>query len=139
LKQKGLPRGKPFKKNEHRPGQFEPGQSGNPGGKPKVHQTMKMYYEAQLLQPAPDEICDAVGAPPKSPWGAVIAQGMCIRAALNDTSAAKEIREVTEGRIASVMQDNQTIDYSAGKTAREILMGKLEPKCYEEEETDSLN
>ena len=53
---------------------------------------------------------------------------MCLRAALYDTAAAKEIREVTEGRIANFMDDKGTIDYSAGKNAIEILMGKLEPR-----------
>ena len=40
-RKKGLPRGKPFKKGQRLPFQFKPGQSGNPGGRPKSRQTMK--------------------------------------------------------------------------------------------------
>ena len=40
-RKKGLPRGKPFKKGERLPFQFKPGQSRNPGGRPKSLQTMK--------------------------------------------------------------------------------------------------
>jgi len=53
---------------------------------------------------------------------------MCWRATLGDTSAAKEIREVTEGRIAHVASVGDQIDYSAGKSAKELLIAKLEPR-----------
>ena len=74
------------------------------------------------------ELCRAVGAPAESTWGEVLAQGMCVRAVLCDTAAAKEIREVTEGRIPNFMDDKTVIDYSAGRSAKELLMSKLEPR-----------
>jgi hypothetical protein len=125
---KKLPRGKPFKKGERLPFQYKPGQSGNPSGKSKVPKTMKVNYEALLSGPAPVELCRAVGAPAESTLGEVLALGMCVRAALYDTAAAKEIREVTEGRIANFMEDKNVIDYSAGRSAKELLMAKLEPR-----------
>ena len=53
---------------------------------------------------------------------------MFVRATLYDTAAAREIREVVEGRIANFMDDKGVIDYSAGKSAKEMLMAKLEPR-----------
>lgn len=76
---------------------------------------MRANYEALLSSSAPSEVCRAVSAPPESTWGEVLAHGVCLRAALYDTAAAKEIREVTEGRIANFLDDKGTIDYSAGK------------------------
>ena len=38
------------------------------------------------------------------------------------------VREVTEGRIAHVAKVGDQIDYSAGKSAKELLMAKLEPR-----------
>ena len=93
---------------------------------------MKANYDELLSGPAPVELCRAVGAPPESTLGEVLARGMCLRAALYDTAAAKEIREVTEGRIPNFMDDKGAIDYSAGKNAIEILMGKLEPRPGED-------
>jgi hypothetical protein len=89
---------------------------------------MKANYEALLSGPAPVELCRAVGAPPESTLGEALARGMCLRAALYDTAAAKEIREVTEGRIPNCMDDKNVIDYSAGLSAKELLMSKLEPR-----------
>jgi Family of unknown function (DUF5681) len=112
----------------HHPSQFKPGQSGNPGGKPKVHQTMKMNYEALLSSPAPLGLYRAVGAPAGSTCGEVLTQGMFVRATLYDTAAAREIREVVEGRITNFVDDKGVIDYSAGRSAKELLMAKLEPR-----------
>jgi hypothetical protein len=112
------PRGKPFVKGKVLPFQYKPGESGNPGGKPKVHQTMKMNYEHILRSKAPVEVCRLVGVPLRSTWAEVISAAICHRAILGDTLAAKEIREVTEGRIAISADLGDQIDYSAGKSAR---------------------
>ena len=87
-----------------------------------------MNYERVLGQIAPARICRAAGVPSRSTWAEVISMAMCWRAALGDTSAAKEIREVTEGRIAHVASVGDQIDYSAGKSAKELLMSKLKAR-----------
>jgi hypothetical protein len=122
---KKLPRGRPFKKGERLPFQFKPGQSGNPSGTSKKPKTMKANYEELLGSPAPAELCRAVGAPPESTLGEVYARGMLVRAVLYDTAAAKEIREVVEGRIPDFVDDKNVIDYSAGQTFKELLLSKL--------------
>ena len=121
VRSKLRPRGKPFKKGDRHSFQFQPGQSGNPGGKPKVHQTLSMNYEAQLRSFAPVKVCRAMDLPAKSTWAQVIAAGM-VRRAMTDVSAAREIREVTEGRVPAALNLEGKIDYSAGQTAKQQLM-----------------
>ena len=87
-RKKGLPRGKPFKKGERLPFQFKPGQSGNPGGRPKSRQTMKSIYESLLGRPAPIELCRAFHLPAKSTFATVIAKALLYRAVYK-TSAVK--------------------------------------------------
>ena len=87
-----------------------------------------MNYERVLGQIAPSKVCRAVGVPARSTWAEAMSFAMCWRATLYDTSAAKEIREVTEWRIAHVAKVGDEIDYSAGKDAIQILMGNLEPR-----------
>jgi hypothetical protein len=110
------------------PFQYKRGESGNPGGKPKVHQTMKMNYERLLRSVAPAGFCRMAGGCPRSTWAEVISAAMFRRAVLYDTAAAKEIREVTEGKLAISAQIGDQIDYSAGRSAKELLMSKLEAR-----------
>ena len=42
--------------------QFQPGQSGNPGGKPKIHQRIGAEYAARLMEPVAEEMSAARGA-----------------------------------------------------------------------------
>jgi hypothetical protein len=93
------PRGKPFKKGERHAFQFKPGQSGNPGGKPKIHQRMGVAYAAILAEAVPDEVALAAGIPLGSTWAMAIARGIVARAARGDVRAAREVREVTEGKV----------------------------------------
>ena len=92
------PRGRPFKKGERHAFQFQPGESGNPGGKPKVHQRMSAEYDALLAGIVPDELARAFGVPPGSTWAQAIALGVAVRAAAGDYNAAREMREATEGK-----------------------------------------
>ena len=69
-----------------------------------------------------------MGVPLRSTWAEAMSFAMCSLATLYDTSAAKEIREVTEGRIAHVAKVGDESDYSAGKSAKEMLMAKLETR-----------
>ncbi len=86
-KSKGRPRGKPFQKGERLPYQFKPGQSGNPGGKPKVHQTLRKEYESFLGGPAPVGLCRELGLPEKSTFANIIAAVMCYRAVFSPAAA----------------------------------------------------
>jgi Family of unknown function (DUF5681) len=79
------------------PNAFEPGTSGNPGGKPKQHRLLTRSLRARLDQRAPDEIAKVL----KLPRGASYAQ--CISAQLvnqslrGDMNASRLIFEYTEG------------------------------------------
>ncbi len=61
-------------------------------------------------------------------WAEAIALGMCMAAAKGETSAAREVRETTEGRIPQTMNIGGTIDYAAGKSAKERLLQMLGKK-----------
>ena len=82
-------------------------------------------YAAKLVEPAPPEIILALGLKKNSTWLDAIATGMLRRAAEGDVSAAKEIREVTEGRLPAQVDASRKIDYSAGQTAKQRLMKML--------------
>lgn len=107
--------------------QFKPGPSGNPGGKPKVHQTLQKAYESFLGRPAPVGLCHELGLPEKSTYACVIAAALC-RRAVRSTAAAKELRRATEGDLPISERADDHISYSAGLKAKELLMRKLEPK-----------
>jgi hypothetical protein len=62
------------------------------------------------------------------PFAEIFARGMLVRAVLYDTAAAKEIREVVEGRLPDAMDEKHVIDYSAGQTFKEQLLRKLAPR-----------
>jgi hypothetical protein len=120
---KQRPRGKPFEKGNKLG--FRKGESANPGGKPKVHQRIGAQYAAKSVEPAPREVIQAIGLKKNSTWLDAIAIGMLRRAAEGDVSAAREIREVTEGRVPAALNLEGKIDYSAGQTAKQQLMKML--------------
>ena len=72
------------------PNEFQPGQSGNPKGRPKSI-TLSEAYRHQLAQPVPK---DREGRT----YAEVIAALMCQRATQGDVAAAKEICDRVEGR-----------------------------------------
>jgi hypothetical protein len=77
------------------------------------------------VERAPDEIIQALGLKENSTWLDAIATGMLRRAAEGDVAAAREIREVTEGRVPAAVNLEGKIDYSAGQTAKQQLMKML--------------
>src|SRR5215472_19310959 len=119
------PRGRPFQKGERHPFQYQAGQSGNPGGKPKIHQRISAEYSALLLDIVPPEIAASVGAAKGSTWAEAIALAIAFRAACGDVNAARELAERTEGRVPTAVNVEGRIDYAAGRSAKEQLMKKL--------------
>src|SRR2546430_10505060 len=73
---------------------------------------------------APVKVCRAMDLSKKSTWAEVIATGM-VRRAIHDVAAAREIREVTEGRVPAALNLEGKIHYSAGQTAKQQLMKML--------------
>jgi hypothetical protein len=87
-------------------------------------------YRAQLGDRVPPEMIAWFALPKgtRITWAELISSGMMYQAASGETSAAKEIREVTEGRLPEHMSFDGKIDYSAGKTAKEKLVKALMPE-----------
>jgi hypothetical protein len=130
VRPKRRPRGKPFKKGDRHPFQFQPGQSGNPGGKPKIHQTLSMECARLLAQPAPAEALAALRLPPGSTFAEAIAVAMCMQAVCGNVAAAREITDRTEGRVPASVSLEGKIDYAAGQSAKEQLLKRLGSSKY---------
>lgn len=77
---------------------YQPGQSGNPGGRPKKR-ILSESYDELLREPLPEHERKALGLPPGTTWARAIslARG---RHALTRAGvlSAKEMREATEGK-----------------------------------------
>lgn len=108
------------------------GQTGNPKGinawnKYPAVKAISKAYEIQLGEQIPDKLKKAFGLKPSEDctWARAIAMGMSEAASQGDTPAAKEMREVTEGRLPENISLIGKIDYNAGQTAKEQLMSKL--------------
>ena len=86
-----------------------------------------MNYERVLGQIAPQKSVSLLECREGAP-GPRQCPLQFVGAPLSSTSAAKEIREVTDGRIAHVAKVGDEIDYTAGRSAKEMLMAKLEPR-----------
>jgi len=106
------------------------GQSGNPGGKPKIHQRMSVECAARLQEPVPHEIAAELSMPPGSSWAEAVSIALMTRAATGDVSAAREVREATEGRLPVASSVESKIDYAAGQSAKQQLLKKLGPLNY---------
>jgi len=76
--------------------QFKPGESGNPGGRPKL---LSDAYRAQLAKPMPG---DAEGRT----YAEVIAWGMALAASKDNVPAAREMRQATEGERIRTWRDD---------------------------------
>jgi len=72
------------------PNGFQPGQSGNPAGRPKSL-TLSEAFRRQLSQPVPND-------PHGRTFAEVIAERMCVAASGGDVSAAREIADRVEGK-----------------------------------------
>jgi hypothetical protein len=61
-------------------------------------------YKLVLDSEMPPYYCKVFGLPMHSSWAMGIGVGMVTRAAVDDTPAAKELREVTEGKLTEKME-----------------------------------
>ena len=87
---------------------FMPGQSGNPGGRPKGSVKVSSCYERSLARPVP-------GDPLGRTYAQVIADKAVELAAEGRIDAIKEVTDRTEGR------SKQTIDVNRSDLRREYL------------------
>jgi hypothetical protein len=97
-KRKGKANSASFKKGAPNPHAFQPGESGNIGGKPKlIDAHLSRSLRIVLADRAPDAVCVAAGLPTHSTWSMCLARRLVYMAIKGDLSAWREIRESTEG------------------------------------------
>ena len=88
--------------------QFQPGQSGNPGGRPKKLPITE-YLKAQLELPVPEAMmnqlspafADLYGA--SGTFGEALAFQLVAKAATGDVAAMREVLDRTEGKVGHKM------------------------------------
>jgi hypothetical protein len=78
-------------------GQWQPGQTGNPGGRPKKKPITDRYLRIVETE-LPDDIRRALDLPRGATFGDAIALARARQAIRGETAAAKEMREAIEGR-----------------------------------------
>jgi hypothetical protein len=108
-KKKGKPRGRAFAKGNELAA--KKGEVRNPwgcGGKTRQVKLLSEAYRIGLQDLAPESFAKAVGMQ-EATWAEVISRGMLQSAYKGEVSAAKEIREVTEGKTP------ETVYLSGGK------------------------
>jgi hypothetical protein len=89
---------------------FQPGRSGNPGGRPRKRAVSDRYAEL-MESPLPEKIRRAMELPAGALWGdAIVLAGARtgLRSTEAGTSARKEIRESIEGK------STQRFEFAAG-------------------------
>jgi len=87
-----------YSKENPSPHAFKPGQSGNPGGKPRlVDHLLSKTLRVALCDRAPDEVAKGFSLPSGSSWAQCIARKLIYMAVRGDLQAMREIREATEG------------------------------------------
>ena len=97
-------RGKPFRKGNTYG--FQPGESGNPAGRPKSI-TLSEAYRKALAQPFPDD-------PQNRTFAEVIAEKMALSAASGEVGSAREIADRTEGKPRQALDiDMSVMDWRA--------------------------
>lgn len=76
---------------------WQPGQSGNPSGRPKTKPITDRYHRI-VETDLPDDVRRALGLPSGATFGDAIALAQARQAIKGETAAAKEMREAIEGR-----------------------------------------
>ena len=105
-KQRKAPRGRPFEKGNTVG--FQPGQSGNPAGRPKGIRYLSEAYRAWLSKPSEKD--------PERTNADMVAEMVGKQALAGDIAAAKEIADRVEGK------SRQTIDINEDERARKVRM-----------------
>ncbi len=130
MRRKGPPRG--AGNHDHpawKANQFPKGKSGNPGGKPKVIQRFATMYVEQLVQSADNKVTKALGLKRGSSNFECLIKGMLNAAVRGDVAAAREIREVLEGKtitpIVSATIHAELENRGALAQAAESLMAEM--------------
>lgn len=87
-------------------------------------------YTAQLCDVVPAAMREWFGVDREMAvtWADLIAHGIIQQAAAGEVAAAKEVREVTEGKLPEHTTFEGNIDYSAGKSAKQRLTAALMPQ-----------
>jgi len=87
-----------YSKENPSPHAFRPGESGNPGGKPRlVDQLLSKTLRVALCDRAPDAVCETLNLPLHASWAQCVARRLIYSAVKGDLQAIREIREATEG------------------------------------------
>jgi hypothetical protein len=87
-----------YSKENPSPHAFKPGESGNPGGKPRnVDQLLSKTLRVALCDRAPDEVAEGFHLPRGASWAQCLTRRLLIMAVRGDLQAMREIREATEG------------------------------------------
>lgn len=79
---------------------WQPGPTGNPGGRPKKKPITDRYLRIVETE-LPDDVRGALGLPQGATFGDAIALAQARKAVQGETPAAKEMREAIEGRAAT--------------------------------------
>jgi hypothetical protein len=105
------------------PYRFKPGQSGNPGGRPKKRPISDRYAElAEVLIPEKDRIKH--GLPKGATYGQMLAVAVFNAALAGEINAAREIREAVEGKTG---QRQETSDPQELRVVIERIGGQDSP------------
>ena len=90
---------KPQEQKKNRRGQFKPGVSGNPGGRPRGRPSIA----AALCRLAEAEAEPDFSAPPGETWGERIARVLIERAARGDARAIAIVLDRVDGKVGAAL------------------------------------
>ena len=93
-KKRGNPNVPAFKEQK-----WKPGQSGNPGGRPKKNPITECY-RAHLEEPLPHALRISLKLPKGTTWTDALTMAQLLLAIKGNTQAAKEITDRVEGKVA---------------------------------------
>ncbi len=107
---------------------FQPGASGNPGGRPKTR-PISAALDRIGTSELPERQRKRLALPKGSTWFDGVAIAMLYEAANGNPAAAKEVRESIEGKAPQRVELSPvTIDFDSKGNAREALRLKLLPE-----------